>query len=577
MGIFSTLKGRFTIFAVVLVVVALATAVLAQRNVKEASDAIVGNLASRYASQNYSQQIHDGLFDSYKKLSAFLLDPTRAQLRAEIHTSIQSAIVASQALSISVIPLSSKHQPIDLNELTMLLNELHSEFSGVLNTRLDSNEQYPSLGRGSLTLRPNRIQFVNAISVAINEIKFNDAQSHDMDVYNALVDTRYLWSQMVSNFRLYLANRYGSYNEEALSQQELGIEQMYEGLKDQLARLDQLDAETKLGFEASNALVEMNSSSKSWFSGYTLVKGIHHSGEWRADVVLIKNRIEPKLDLITNHLFELNALFEAESIQDIDMLAGAAELQSRFMWFVGASIVVFFAFTIFFFETLILRPVSVVSKAMKAVAFGESGVSLPAVGAKETQDLMDAFNEMRSQVRSRQFELEHQALHDSLTGLANRTLLRDRLAQAVYNAKQAQSECSLLFLDLDRFKEINESLGHHAGDMLVVEVGIRLESVLREVDTVARLGGDEFAILLPQANKSYARDIIEKVSSVLHSIHRINGSQVYVSGTIGVAIFPEHGNNPNLLLKHADAALHFAQNTQIPFHFYDEQSNETSP
>ena len=87
---FSTLKGRFSIFAVVLVVVSITAAVFAQKNVKKTSDAIVDNLASRYTAQYYSQKIHDGLFESYKKLSAFLLDPTRAHLRAEVRTSIQT-------------------------------------------------------------------------------------------------------------------------------------------------------------------------------------------------------------------------------------------------------------------------------------------------------------------------------------------------------------------------------------------------------------------------------------------------------------------------------------------------------
>ena len=571
-----TLKGRFSIFAVVLVIVAISAAVFAQKNVKKTSGSIVDNLTSRYAAQNYSQTIHDGLFDSYKKLSAFLLDPTRAHLRAEIHTSIQNAISASRTLSSFVVSHSSNGPIVDLTSLTTLLVELDKEFSGVVNTRLISTDQYPSLGEGSVTLRPNRIQFVNAISVAIYEMESGETDYND-EVYIALLETRFRWSQVISNFRLYLANRFGSFNEESLVKQEIGISELFRGVLTQLSVLEELDRDRKLGFGASNALVEMQNSSVSWYKGFNTVKDIHHSGEWRSDVVLIKGRIEPKLEAVSRLLIDLNAHFEQDSLRDIDLLSNATELQSNFMWFVGATIIIFFALTIFFFETLILKPVSVVSKAMKAVAFGDSGVSLPAVGAKETQDLMDAFNEMRSQVRSRQFELEHQALHDSLTGLANRTLLRDRLAQAVFSAKQSQSESALLILDLDRFKEINESLGHHAGDTLVVEVGIRLESMLREIDTVARLGGDEFAILLSQSNKAHARRAIDKIQKELSAIRIINGSKVYVSGTIGVAMFPEDGSNATLLLKRADAALHYAQNKQSAFHFYDEKSNETSP
>jgi len=572
---FSTLKGRFTIFAVVLVVIALTMAVFAQKNVKQTSDAIVHNLASQYSAQNYSQKIQDGLFESYKKLSAFLLDPTRAYLRTEIDSAMQSAISASQALSRSDVPHSSNHSISHFLNLTTLLTELDTEFFRVSNIRLISTRQYPALGESDVRLSPNRIQFANAILVAIHEIESNEGFL-DNEVYITLLKTRYLWSQVVSNYRLYLTNRLGSFDENALFRAEQSIVEIFSGLQGQLAKLDEFEQQQRLGFEASNALVEMKSSAENWYTGFVQVKKIHHSGEWRRDVVLIKQNIEPKLEQVTEHLNELRTYFEAKSLNDIDLLSSAAKLQSRLMWMVGAAIIVFFAVTIFFFETLVLRPVSVVSKAMKAVAFGESGVRLPVVGAKETQDLMDAFNEMRTQVRSRQFALEHQVLHDGLTGLGNRTLFSDRLAQAVSSAKQSHGECVLLILDLDRFKEINELLGHHAGDTLVVEVGIRLENMLRELDTVARLGSDEFAILLPQSNMSYARRTIYKIEKMLSDIRHINESPVFVSGTIGGAVFPEHGTDANLLFKRADAALHFAQSTQVPFYFYDQKSNEAS-
>jgi len=597
LGIFSTLKGRFTIFAVVLVLVALVAAIYAQKNAQKVSDAIAANMASRYASQSFSQQIHEGLFDSYKNLSAFLLDPTRTDLRQEISSSIQNAINASEALSnisfndesfykLHHLPISSSDPaahsftypiPPKSNELTNLLIDLDVEFKRVLSTRLVSVEQYPSLGLGSEILRPNRIQFVNAMSVALYELNENNGELYDKEVYEALVRTRFLWSQMVSNFRLYMANRLGSFNEQALINQEGGIVNLYIGLRAELSKLTQLDDNDRLGFEASNALGEMTSASMGWYNGFEMVNEVHHSGEWRTDVVLIKQNIEPKLELVRAYLAEKNTLYEAASVRDIELMDKAARLQSSFMWIDSLIIVVFFLLTIFSFEVLVLRPVKLLSRAMKAVAFGESGVVLPANGAKETRDLMDAFSEMRCQVRSRQFELEHQALHDSLTGLANRTLLRDRLSQAVSTAKQSQTECALLTLDLDRFKEINESLGHHAGDMLVVEVATRLENMLREIDTVARLGGDEFAILLPQSSMPHARRAIDKIESELADIREINGTQVYITGTLGVALFPEHGSTANILLKHADAALHFSQNAQKQFHFYDDHSSDTSP
>jgi len=572
-----TLKGRFTIFTVILVVVVSAAAVFAQKNVTKTSHAVVEDLSVRHASHEITEQIQTNLFNSYENLSLFLLDPTRAHLRAQIHSAIKKAIQASEQLTQFEFSSNAALPDLTPQHLSKLLHDLQQNYTNVLDKRLVSTDQYPSLGLGGTLLRPNRILFVNSAEIAISEIEGLSDEQFNRKLYESFVEVRQLWGQMVSNFRLYLANRLGSYNEQALSIQEEGIDATYQLLLDELKIIEEMNFQGAVGFEASNALLDMKVSASNWFNGFQQVKAIHHSGQWRSDVEILKRDIEPKLNAISENINSMNELFNKGQVNNLNALQSAAKVQSHYMWIILACVILFFVMCLVFFERLILRPVSVVSEAMKAVAYGENGVSLPAASVSETQHLVDAFNKMRAQVRSRQFELEHQALHDGLTGLANRNLLRDRLGQAVHSAKQSQGECSLLILNIARFKDINKTLGHHSGDLLLVEIGIRIESVLRDIDTVARLSGDEFAILLYQSNLPYTRRVIDKIERALQSITTIGENKIYVTAAFGVATYPEHGNNANCLLKHADAALHYTKTERKTFSFYNELKHDVSP
>jgi diguanylate cyclase (GGDEF)-like protein len=151
------------------------------------------------------------------------------------------------------------------------------------------------------------------------------------------------------------------------------------------------------------------------------------------------------------------------------------------------------------------------------------------------------------------------ALHDALTGLPNRVLLHDRLRKAIDGAHRDHTPVALMLMDLDRFKDINDTLGHDAGDVLLKEVGRRLESTLRGSDTVARLGGDEFAILLPGADAQTATDAATRLLEVvkqpfLHSAHVID-----VGASIGIALHPDHGEDAATLLRRADVAMYVAK------------------
>jgi len=175
-------------------------------------------------------------------------------------------------------------------------------------------------------------------------------------------------------------------------------------------------------------------------------------------------------------------------------------------------------------------------------------------------------------------EIEHQAMHDHLTGLPNRVLFRDRVEQALHGAKRSPGEVAVMFLDLDRFKEVNDTLGHESGDVLLREVGQRLTHSLRAGDTVARLGGDEFGVLA--SNLDDADDalvVARKLRQAVEWPFTLRGLTLEVEASIGIAIFPDHGTDVDTLLRHADVAMYQSKEAHSGVGIYSPERDVYSP
>jgi diguanylate cyclase (GGDEF)-like protein len=169
------------------------------------------------------------------------------------------------------------------------------------------------------------------------------------------------------------------------------------------------------------------------------------------------------------------------------------------------------------------------------------------------------------------------ANHDRLTGLANRDLLQRRTAESILRARRTGKRLGLLLFDLDRFKEINDTLGHHHGDLVLQEVGPRLSRVLRDGDVVARLGGDEFAILLPDvADGAHAQALARRLRAQLAAPFVLEGISVDVEASMGIALMPDHGAEFATLLQHADVAMYIAKRAHLGVASYDPSLDEHS-
>jgi diguanylate cyclase (GGDEF)-like protein len=205
------------------------------------------------------------------------------------------------------------------------------------------------------------------------------------------------------------------------------------------------------------------------------------------------------------------------------------------------------------------------------------GMTPPSSGkGDELLRLERRFQRFSEEVLAETTALEHQALHDTLTGLPNRMLLQDRLEHAIAQSLREQNSMAFLLMDLDRFKEINDTLGHHIGDRLLQETAKRISEVLRKSDTFARLGGDEFAVLLPVTDSRHARTVCRKIIEIVEKPFTIDKLSLRVGVSVGVAMCPESGEDATTLLQRADVAMYNAKRGGLGFTFYKPEQDEHS-
>ena len=242
------------------------------------------------------------------------------------------------------------------------------------------------------------------------------------------------------------------------------------------------------------------------------------------------------------------------------------------------------------------RGLNALQQGTKQIAEGDLGYRIDVRGKDELAQTATAFNEMSAklkhldgerakkeaeinqlnqvleqrviertvQLQDVNTQLEHQAMHDALTSLPNRALFHDRLKNTLLISQRSKEPFALMGVDLDLFKEINDTLGHHVGDMVLQHVATACNSVLRDSDTVARMGGDEFSIILPNVtNKEQAELVAKRVLTAIKVPQKIEGHVVEVGSSIGIAMFPEHGEDELMLTTHSDAAMYEAKRKKL--------------
>jgi diguanylate cyclase (GGDEF)-like protein len=228
----------------------------------------------------------------------------------------------------------------------------------------------------------------------------------------------------------------------------------------------------------------------------------------------------------------------------------------------------------------IVSPISHLTKLSQKVAAGDFNVRMPTTTTDEIGTLSQAFNIMIQELDEQRHELQSLANKDTLTQLPNRRQFEERLKILVKSCNRNNTSIAVMYLDLDHFKDTNDSFGHPAGDKLIRDVSTRLSKTVRESDLVARLGGDEFAVILnPHKTKADTEHVAKKILTELSKPFLIEKHQIFSGASIGVSVYPIHGKTSTELVKNADAAMYKAKNTgRNGYQFYSEdlttQSNE---
>jgi diguanylate cyclase (GGDEF)-like protein len=191
------------------------------------------------------------------------------------------------------------------------------------------------------------------------------------------------------------------------------------------------------------------------------------------------------------------------------------------------------------------------------------------------RELRDA--DVRRERARAEERIRHLAYYDALTDLPNRMLFQNRLEQAVHNSIRAENSLAVLIMDLDGFKEINDTMGHLMGDAVLREIGHRLGRGLRDSDTVARLGGDEFAVMLPNVERAGAELAARKLLAIVQEPLAIDGLNLDVHGSVGISLFPDHGTEAEILIQRADVAMYMAKQDRSGFEVYAPELDRHSP
>ncbi|MGB5278176.1 MAG: EAL domain-containing protein [Gammaproteobacteria bacterium] len=213
-----------------------------------------------------------------------------------------------------------------------------------------------------------------------------------------------------------------------------------------------------------------------------------------------------------------------------------------------------------FFTKVITRPLRLLSHWSRDVAKGEADYKIKiSTYIKEVDQLSHDLEKMRQSLVELAERMHYKAMHDELTGLPNRTLNDDRLNLAVTRAGRENGAFAVLLLDLDRFKDINDTLGHGIGDEVLRIVANRLNSEIRDSDTISRIGGDEFCAVIDGVERVVAENIALKLANAIEPPFQVNGHTLQVGTSIGIAVFPQDGITPELLIQHADVAMYEAK------------------
>jgi diguanylate cyclase (GGDEF)-like protein len=511
----------------------------------------------------------------YQLLDQFLLDPTRRDVRQQLENDgfqlLKEHITGLKATSVA-LGLDSHFE-----DLNATLSQLRDYVSQIVRTRLDTNIQYPAMALSADRMADSQRGVRSDLEILLDEIERGGFQPRSPQLYASILKAQVTWANCIAQMRIYLANRLASFSSEILISQAQSLKDYFMEFREQLDQLQMIYQSEKDSFEGQEIMRQIKMKAETWFNTFQEVRAINESDRWREDNHLMETLIIPTMDNLYQKLDGIDETLK----RNRQLVAASLTANSREKDLIlAAFIVVFIGFVsvlLASMEFMIFRPIIKVTRALKSRAFGIDNPQFYRLLSAETQQLVEAFEEMNAEVSHREKALEYQALHDPLTALPNRAMLNDRLEYLLSMMNRENGHFCLFLIDLNEFKEVNDSLGHQVGDALLIEVANTLRGRIRSTDTIARLGGDEFAVLLPNADARQGERVAKHISESFKQQFRAQGYSIKTDASLGIAVYPRDGENADMLLQRADVAMYNAKRGHQNYAFYDSAYDTNSP
>jgi len=510
---------------------------------------------------------------TYTLLGELLLSPSDAR-SSDIKGFLASNAIQSKKLG-EINGLEETGLLPQIEKLNKLVSMMNSDIIELLELRNDPQWIYPVLTIMNRDMLGTNVKFTSSVELMIHSMKEENILSNkEFILLNKLYSIRDTWRIMILNFRAVLL-RFAGLNKVDQIEQERNITELLAQLSRDLSQLQELSSKGEYDLDVEEALNEMAQSRNDWRKHFKRFQSLREEAIWRNDIYFTTTNIRPVYDKTINILEKIDNTISKWAKRNTIAVEDTAykinvELTALSVLALGFVIAIYIML-----NRLVLTPIARISESLGKESHGEEFI-LPQRSSKEIYNLVSAYNRMRELIQQRQGALEHQALHDSLTGLPNRALLQDRLKHTINSAKRHNSPIAFMMIDLDRFKDINDTLGHQVGDRVLTQLGIRLQNCIRSSDTVARLGGDEFALIIPDANADEAISFAKKLNSVISEVLSIDNQNLFIDASIGISMFPENGKNCEVLVQYADIAMYHAKKNNLHFALFSPDMDKLS-
>ncbi|MCW8919237.1 MAG: EAL domain-containing protein [Gammaproteobacteria bacterium] len=559
-----SLRQRYLFVSTIIVILIFAFAWLAQSYVSHSSRQHHQNVEMRHQASQLISQLRDEILHIEKGLEAFMWGPLTSR-REAVHNDIDHALHYFDQLR--------QHNWLRLNEMegeladfALDLRALHSTLDRVMDMRVQGTAASMMPADADPTINRATQHF----STSGEELRrLSPALESQLNT------TLNLWSQLQQLFQVHLANLADTRHTQAAANLRQEIETHHLQIN---TLLKELAADPRIGSGSQRQLLlgEMIAALDLWHLSYKESMLERDSNNPRGDIAYLKHTVEPHFNHLWEYIKKLEYSIDSFSQQEAIALGEVANTVALAVWlicFFGLAVI---SVAYLYFQGKVLRPIATVARILKQDAAGEHTSELPQVDNLETLHLITAYEEMHRQVQDRQQALEHIAMHDSLTSLPNRYHLMERLQSLCETSQREQSMFTVMMLGLDRFKEINDTLGQNTGDTILKRTGQRLRFLLRDSDITARFAGDEFALLLPNTGHDEALYVARKIRNEMERPIDVEGLSLSVSCSIGIALYPQSSQDKEELTRCANIAMAIAKQHKIGIALYEKRFDTSS-